>query len=326
MVADFNVDWRARGPDGREGTVLAVTYRGSGTVDVVLLMRGEGPDTLLCVTYPQELVVATRRNSRLTDEEKELKGLLQMANRQAFLKTLTKTARQEFLKNPSAGDYWGAWKLLGEGREIKVLHETYERKEVMEMPQWNGVEARADLDAVAGRIQQALDLVHQVLTRPGIPPELARGLDVVADKLNVVHANITTLSPLAQPRPEAPVKAEEAGVPAGVGGETTPAPRGRSRIAGEAEYYLADGRGPYATIQEALDAMGVDREKRPKHNRYDRLAATWKVAIQRREKGGKGGASEAPASGALEGGESQEKPGAGPEAPQAGEVGQQPLA
>ena len=37
-------------------------------------------------------------------------------------------------------------------------------------------------------------------------------------------------------------------------------------------YSLADGRGPFASIQEALDAMGVAKDKRPKHNRWDRLS------------------------------------------------------
>ena len=78
---------------------------------------------------------------------------------------------------------------------------------------------------------------------------------------------------------------------------------------GEFNYYLADGRGPYATVQDALDAMGVDKEKRPRHNRWDRLSEQWKAVIQRREKGGKGGGSQDPAPGPSEGGEPSQGPG-----------------
>ena len=53
---------------------------------------------------------------------------------------------------------------------------------------------------------------------------------------------------------------------------------------GSHEYVLADGRGPYATIQEALDAMGVDKKKRPQHNRWERLSGDLQKQIVMREK------------------------------------------
>ncbi len=43
--------------------------------------------------------------------------------------------------------------------------------------------------------------------------------------------------------------------------------------------FLQDGRGPYGSVQEALDALGVPAEKRPHHNRYDRLSNEWKQKI-----------------------------------------------
>ena len=46
-------------------------------------------------------------------------------------------------------------------------------------------------------------------------------------------------------------------------------------------YFLADGRGPFATIQEVLDGMGVDKAKRPRHNRWDRLSAELQGKILR---------------------------------------------
>ena len=53
---------------------------------------------------------------------------------------------------------------------------------------------------------------------------------------------------------------------------------------GHYEYVLADGRGPFSTIQEALDAMGVDKEKRPRHNRWERLSDELQASITRRSK------------------------------------------
>lgn len=51
----------------------------------------------------------------------------------------------------------------------------------------------------------------------------------------------------------------------------------------EGKYYLTkDGRGPFATIQEALDALGIDKEKRPMHNRYSRLSKDLQQAIEMR--------------------------------------------
>ena len=50
----------------------------------------------------------------------------------------------------------------------------------------------------------------------------------------------------------------------------------------EWEYYLKDGRGPYADIQAAMDAMGMDKENRPRHNRWDWLSSQLKKQIQHR--------------------------------------------
>jgi len=50
------------------------------------------------------------------------------------------------------------------------------------------------------------------------------------------------------------------------------------------EYWLKDGRGPYSDIQAAMDAMGLDKETRPHHNRWDRLSTQLKEQIQRQPK------------------------------------------
>jgi hypothetical protein len=53
---------------------------------------------------------------------------------------------------------------------------------------------------------------------------------------------------------------------------------------GDYEYFLKDGRGPFDSIQKAMDEMKVPAEQRPAHNRYDRLSASWKEKIDRRPK------------------------------------------
>ena len=59
--------------------------------------------------------------------------------------------------------------------------------------------------------------------------------------------------------------------------ETTAPPK-------DVEYFLEDGRGPFATVQEAMDALALPKDKRPQHNRWDRLSRELKKSIQRREK------------------------------------------
>ena len=53
---------------------------------------------------------------------------------------------------------------------------------------------------------------------------------------------------------------------------------------GNFEYYLKDGRGPFESVQIAMEAMGIPQANRPQHNRYDRLSNDWKAKIERREK------------------------------------------
>ena len=53
---------------------------------------------------------------------------------------------------------------------------------------------------------------------------------------------------------------------------------------GNFEYYLKDGRGPFESIQKAMDELGIPAGQRPTHNRYDRLSADWQGKIERRAK------------------------------------------
>ena len=62
---------------------------------------------------------------------------------------------------------------------------------------------------------------------------------------------------------------------------------------GQFEYFLADGRGSFESIQDAMAALGIPEANRPKHSRYDRLSADWQKKIIRKAKAEK--PAEAPA-------------------------------
>ncbi|MGD0794290.1 MAG: hypothetical protein ABR958_01675 [Dehalococcoidales bacterium] len=59
---------------------------------------------------------------------------------------------------------------------------------------------------------------------------------------------------------------------------------GTTTNGGEFEYFLKDGRGPFETIQKAMEALAVPEANRPKHNRYDRLSKDWKAKIEQKAK------------------------------------------
>ncbi|KKK65203.1 hypothetical protein LCGC14_2976510 [marine sediment metagenome] len=106
-----------------------------------------------------------------------------------------------------------------------------------------------------------------------------------------------------EPEPEVPPVEPEAVEPAvsGVGEEKTeqelseriaqaPAPQpaeptpSTAAKPGEWEYYLQDGRGPYESVQAAMDELGLNKDTRPTHNRWDRLSTALKEKILRRPK------------------------------------------
>lgn len=82
------------------------------------------------------------------------------------------------------------------------------------------------------------------------------------------------------PAGETPPAGAVAGAPAPAA--TTPA--AAPTAPGEWQYYLEDGRGPYADVQKAMDDLGIDKTERPHHNRWDRLSTEFKKKIQRRAK------------------------------------------
>jgi hypothetical protein len=69
--------------------------------------------------------------------------------------------------------------------------------------------------------------------------------------------------------------------------EPAPAPQPAATTAapsGQWQYRLKDGRGPFDTVQAAMDEMGLDQATRPQHNRWDRLSTSLKDSIRREPK------------------------------------------
>jgi len=67
-------------------------------------------------------------------------------------------------------------------------------------------------------------------------------------------------------------------------GNETPKATGNGNGNGQYDYFLADGRGGFESVQKAMEALGIPEANRPKHNRYDRLSADWKKKIIQKAK------------------------------------------
>lgn len=64
-----------------------------------------------------------------------------------------------------------------------------------------------------------------------------------------------------------------------------PAPAKRTRVSADTfQYRLKDGRGPFDTVQAAMDALGLDPKTRPLHNRHDRLSKKLQEEILQEQK------------------------------------------
>ncbi len=77
---------------------------------------------------------------------------------------------------------------------------------------------------------------------------------------------------------------EKAGVEIPVGdeqeaGSVTKPPETVTKPHQSETFKLADGRGPFNSLQEAMDALGLDKNTRPQHNRYDRLSKKLQAQI-----------------------------------------------
>lgn len=88
------------------------------------------------------------------------------------------------------------------------------------------------------------------------------------------------VAPTAEVATEEPVEVKAEPLLSGLGRYEGEVPTRKKR--GEVEFFLADGRGPFSDVQAAMDALGLPKDKRPQHNRYDRLSDELKKSIQQR--------------------------------------------
>jgi len=143
----------------------------------------------------------------------------------------------------------------------------------------------ADIDA-----EKAKEEATKVLN--GIGADVATLVQQSADKakvdVKVLHGKFfaLTVDDGGKLSVEVVTKARKS---SGNGNRTT----GNGNGNGQYEYFLADGRGGFESVQKAMEALGVPEASRPKHNRYDRLSADWQKKIIRKAKAEK--PAEAPA-------------------------------
>jgi hypothetical protein len=137
------------------------------------------------------------------------------------------------------------------------------------------------------------------------PADLLEGLDGGDASASGLPEAEPESEPAAEPEPQVPMvsgptlalgvagveermaEAEQVGLFAGLDeppslAEPEPA---QGQSSGGWEYYLKDGRGPYGSTLEALDALGVPQEGRGGYwNRHDRLPKKYQDQIERRAK------------------------------------------
>jgi len=106
------------------------------------------------------------------------------------------------------------------------------------------------------------------------PAEQAPATDIDAGEFAEVPSQIV-------PESEVPEEKVEQELPAPQPAQPTPSAPSKP---GEYEYFLEDGRGPFESVQASMDELGLDKDNRPMHNRWDRLSTALKEKIQRRPK------------------------------------------
>lgn len=132
-------------------------------------------------------------------------------------------------------------------------------KTAEELPLLSGTEAEAVAEDKAPQVE--------VVVTPA--PEQPAAVVVAGEEK-------TAMSKMAEQAPAVPAAAPQTPSPAPAATPAAPA--------GQFQYQLKDGRGPFNTVQEAMDAMGLDKATRPQHNRWDRLSTSLKDTIRRVEK------------------------------------------
>ena len=129
----------------------------------------------------------------------------------------------------------------------------------------------------AAEEEQAPEAEAEVIEAPTAPAEIEP--EAEAPPAELVHA--VPVEGAAEEAMEEDLSQRIAEAPPPPAAETGPSAAAKP---GEWEYLLQDGRGPFESVQAALDALGMDTNNRPQHNRWDRLSTALKEKIQRRQK------------------------------------------
>lgn len=152
------------------------------------------------------------------------------------------------------------------------------------------------LDAVLDRIEPEVKKIEGLADGGGqMPAPLRRRLGTTGSKVRGLITDLKNWTVTTREKAIAEFgRQEEERAPVRTPGDSIPKKEGRAKaqVVGKpvtrpptrssSSFYLEDGRGPFDTIQEAFDALGLPKEQRPKHNRYDRLSQALKSKILQR--------------------------------------------
>jgi len=145
--------------------------------------------------------------------------------------------------------------------------ETKEPPAETEEPQAEAEEPQAETEEPQAEPQAEAEVTEPAAAEP-----------IAAEEPEAVEPTSTIVT---EEETEQEIRARIAGAPAP---QPAQQPTGTAAKSGEWEYYLQDGRGPFVSVQLAMDEMGLDKNNRPLHNRWDRLSTALKEKIQRRPK------------------------------------------
>jgi len=139
-----------------------------------------------------------------------------------------------------------------------------------------------DKDIDAGEFAEVPSQIEPALSGAETKPE-AMGLHI-PDEGNLsapAEAEVTETPAAPAVEPVVAVEGEEKTAMSRMAEQAAPSQPAKP---GEWEYFLANGQGPFATVQLAMDGLDLDKNNRPSHNRWDRLSTAYKEKIQRRPK------------------------------------------
>lgn len=143
---------------------------------------------------------------------------------------------------------------------------------------WTKGQVKKHLDVIAPALKEL-----EVMAASGgqMPSSLRRKLQTVSAKVRSVVDDLNSWAITSGEKALAELRQEE-----GPREECVDRLKARVKEVTKAtlpspDLYLKDGRGPFKTVQEALGALGIPEDQRPKHNRYDRLSKAMKELIRK---------------------------------------------